>query len=64
MKESDILFESEHFYCVQIGKQVEIRMHKGTHSLAVGRKNTLEGAKALILKCEKYPKNIHLLAGK
>ena len=64
MKESDILFESKNFYCVQVGKQVEIRLNQPTHSLAVGKKKDLEAAKAFILKCEKYPKNIHLLAGK
>lgn len=59
--EQDILYETENFYCFQVGGQIEIRLNKGTHSVVVGTKKTFDAAKKFVDRCEKYPQNLKYL---
>jgi len=61
MNESNILYESKHFWVCTTPSGYAINLKVIGKSYEIAKKPTIEAAKSFVEKCEKYPKNIKYL---
>ena len=64
MKEESINYENSVGYVMKTNGGYEIRLHRGVYSIAVGKTQSMDGAKRFLDRCESNPKNIEKLIGK
>lgn len=64
MKEESINYENSVGYVIKTNCGYEIRLNRSVYSMAVGKTQSMDGAKRFLDRCESNPKNIEKLMGK
>ena len=64
MKEESIKYENSVGYVVKINGGYEIRLNRRVYSMAVGKTQSMDGAKRFLDRCESNPKNVEKLIGR
>lgn len=64
MKEELINYENSVGYVIKTNGGYEIRLNRSAYSIAIGKTQSVDGAKRFLDRCESNPKNIEKLIGK